>query len=914
MTSDILGFNLPLVDAKERRVAVEDSTAVALDWSASAVDQKPIQTIVDLIDRQCEQNPGKIAAVFEGTQLTYGELDRQANQLAAYLRERGVGPETLVGLCVDRSLTMLVALLAILKAGGAYVPLDPDFPTERLRFMLEDSGARLLLTERRFVEGLSAADLDLVCLDTELDSILRDQDPVTTVAPAGEDLAYVIYTSGSTGRPKGVMIEHAALLNELQSMAEEPGFDSSDVILAIATISFDIAGIELFLPLTVGARVVIASRAVARDPARLLELSRTCRATVMQATPATWRMLVQSGWTGQADLKILCGGEKLSRDLADALLDRAGSVWNVYGPTETTIWSTVGRVKREALPVSIGHPIANTQVYILDDAGKPVPTGVAGELYIGGAGLARGYWNQPELTKQRFIDDPFGALGSRLYKTGDEARFREDGNIECLGRKDDQVKIRGYRIELGEIETTLRRDPAVKDSAVIARETENGDAQLVAFVVSAVPGAAADGDTLRARLKQVLPEYMVPAVFVSLPELPITPTGKVDRRALKSAPAISATNVTELEKFVAPRTDLERKLVDIFERLLEVRPISITGNFFSLGGHSLLAVRLFSEIANLCGSKLPPSTVFRAPTVELLAEVLAQEGAGEAWSPLVPIKASGTLPPIFCVHARGSNLVRYHALANLLGPDQPFYGLQSTGLEGKRGGYVRIEDMAAEYIEAIRTIQPNGPYNLAGWSFGGVVAFEMAQQLVASGESVGMLGLIDTFFPGRPEHFMKRSAPGTALWKFDLYWGELLFAARGERLRKIAGVLASVAQKTRSVMRSAGKKVKQELTLTQMLAEIEKANLRAERAYVPKSFPGRVTLFWCSDWSFRVFHDTRLGWSDVATGGLEVHVVPGNHKTMWEMPNAGTFAEKIRRCLRNAHETAARCAEGCAAR
>jgi amino acid adenylation domain-containing protein len=913
MTSDILGFNLPILDAKERQITVDESTDIAVEWSISDLDPKPIQTIVDLIDYQCQQNPAKVAAVFEGEQLTYGELDRRANQLAAYLRERGVGPEVLVGLCVDRSLTMLIALVAILRAGGAYVPLDPDFPTERLRFMLEDSAARVLLTETRFVEGLAAADLDLVCLDTELDVILRDQEPVTTIAPAGDDLAYVIYTSGSTGRPKGVMIEHAALLNELQSMAEEPGFTSSDVILAIATISFDIAGIELLLPLTVGGRAVIASRVVARDPGRLLELLRTSRATVMQATPATWRMLVQSGWTGQGDLKILTGGEKLSRDLADALVDRAGSVWNVYGPTETTIWSTVGRVEKDALPLSIGHPIANTQVYILDDAGKPVSTGVAGELYIGGAGLARGYWNQPELTKQRFIENPFGPPGSRLYRTGDEAKFREDGTLECLGRKDDQVKIRGYRIELGEIETTLRQDPAVKDSAVIARDTENGEAQLVAFVVPATPEAAVDGHALRARLQQILPEYMVPAVFVSVPELPITPTGKIDRRALKSAPALAAANVTELDQFVAPRTDLEQKLVDIFESLLEIRPVSITGNFFSLGGHSLLAVRLFSEIARLCGSKLPPSTVFRAPTVELLAEVLAQEGADKGWSPLVPIKASGTLPPIFCVHARGSNLVRYHALANLLGPDQPFYGLQSTGLEGKRGDYVPIEEMAAEYIQAIRTIQPEGPYNLAGWSFGGIVAFEMAQQLVAKGETVGMLGLIDTFFPGRPAHFMRRAAPGTPLWKFDLYWGELLFAARGEHLKRIAGVLTSAAQKAKSVMRSARKKVKRELTLTQMLAEIEKANFRAERAYTPKPFPGRVTLFWCSDWSFRVFHDTRLGWSDVATEGLEVHVVPGNHKTMWVMPNAGTFAEKIRRCLQKAQHTT-RNSGGCAAR
>ncbi|MFL6350223.1 MAG: amino acid adenylation domain-containing protein [Bryobacteraceae bacterium] len=900
MTSDILGFNLPLLDAEERRAALEDQTEIDLHWSASALDQKPIQTIVDLIDRQCEENPAKVAAVFEGEQLTYGELERRANQLAAYLSQRGVGPETLVGLCVDRSLTMLVALVAILKAGGAYVPLDPDFPTERLRFMLQDSGARLVLTERKFIEALSAAELDLVCLDTELEAILRHQEIVTTVAPSGDDLAYVIYTSGSTGRPKGVMIEHSALLNELQSMSEEPGLDRSDVILAIATISFDIAGIELFLPLTVGARVIIASRAIARDPTRLLALLKTSKATVMQATPATWRMLLQSGWTGQTDLKILSGGEKLSRDLADALLERAASVWNVYGPTETTIWSTVGRVEKNSLPVSIGHPVANTQVYILDDTGKPVPSGVAGELYVGGAGLARGYWNQPELTKQRFIENPFGPPGSRLYRTGDEAKFRDDGDIECLGRKDDQVKIRGYRIELGEIEATLRQDAAVKDSAVIARETENGESQLVAFVVPAKPDAVADGHTLRARLQRMLPEYMVPAVFVNVTELPITPTGKIDRRALKAAPGISATNVTELEKFVAPRTELERKLVDIFERLLEVRPVSVTGNFFSLGGHFLLAVRLFSEIANLCGTKLPPSTVFRAPSVELLADILAQEGVGKAWSPLVPIKASGSLPPIFCVHARGSNLVRYHALANLLGPDQPFYGLQSTGIQGKKGGHVRIEDMAAEYIEAIRTIQPEGPYNLAGWSFGGTVAFEMAQQLVAKGESVGLVGLIDAFFPGQPAHFIKRTAPGTPLWKFDLYWGELLFAGRGEHRRRVSGVLSNLTLKAKSILRSASKKVKQDLTLTQMLAEIEKANLRAERAYVAKPYPGRVTLFWCSDWSFRVFHDTRLGWSNVAREGLEVHVVPGNHKSMWDMPNAGVFAEKVRRCLQKA--------------
>jgi thioesterase domain-containing protein len=619
----------------------------------------------------------------------------------------------------------------------------------------------------------------------------------------------------------------------------------------------------------------------------------------MQATPATWRMLVQSGWKGQTELKILCGGEALSRDLADGLLDRVGSLWNVYGPTETTIWSTVGQIKKDALPISIGHPIANTQVYILDERGEPCPAGVAGELCIAGGGLARGYLKQPQLTEERFIENRFGPPGSRLYRTGDEARFRIDGEIECLGRKDDQVKIRGYRIELGEIETALRQDPAVRDSVVAVRDAGDGEFQLAAFVVPALPDAPADGPSLRARLLQVLPEYMIPAVFVNVPELPLTLNGKIDRRALTLAPAV---NVSSGGEFVPPRTDLERKLVDVFERLLNVRPISVTGNFFALGGHSLLAVRLFSEIAGLCGGKLPPSTLFRAPTVELLAEILAQEGAGKTWTSLVPIKTSGSLRPIFCVHPKGSNLVRYYALANLLGPDQPFYGLQSTALDEKRAAHVSIEGSAAEYIEAIRKIQPEGPYNLAGWSFGGTVAFEMAQQLLASGEKIGLLGLIDSFFPGRPAHFNRRALPGTPMWKVDLYSGELLFAGRGQYLRQSLGLLKGGLQKVKTLVQSGGAKVKRERTLTVVLAEIEKANGRAERQYVPKLYPGSVTLFWCSDWAFRVFHDTRLGWSDVAGGGLEVHVVPGNHKTMWEMPNVGTVAEKLRKCIRKSHE------------
>lgn len=906
-----IGINVPLLDTEDTFGAVMHANKLVELQEAELQSNPPESshgyqhTVVELFERQSERTPKKIAVVFEGEELTYHELNLRANRLAAYLCEQGVEPETLVGLCVDRSVTMLVALLGILKAGGAYVPLDPDFPRERLRFMLQDSGAQVVVTEQKFVETLSVPDLRLICLDTESRK-LRVKNEKSPRLPAGpENLAHVIYTSGSTGRPKGAMIQHSSLLNLLQSMAEEMRIESSDVLLAVATISFDIAGLELLMPLITGATVVIASRAVARDPKRLAQSLEESKATVMQATPATWRMLVQSGWTGQRNLKILSGGEMLSRDLANALLDRAASVWNAYGPTETTIYSTVGRARKEAGPasVSIGRPIANTQVYILDDSGEPVSLGASGEIYIGGDGLARGYWNQPELTRQRFVESRFGPPGSRLYRSGDQGRFLPDGTVECLGRTDDQVKIRGYRVELGEIEAVLRQDPAVRDTVVVVRNTESGESQLVAFVVPSSADKLPDGNTLRAMLQTILPEYMIPAVFVNIAELPLTPNGKIDRRALATPGAI---NIALDKKFVFPRNDLEQKLVEIFERVLGVRPISVTGNFFSLGGHSLLAVKLFSEIAKFSGTKLPPSTVFQAPTVELLAAVLVDQGVGQTWSPLVPIKTSGSLPPFFCVHPRGSNLVRYHLLANLLGPDQPFYGFQSTALDEKRAARVRIEEMAAEYIEEIRKIQPRGPYNIGGWSFGGTVAFEIAQQLRSKGESVGLLALIDTFYPVKPEHYPTQGSPRTLSWKFDRYSGEFLFLMRGRRVKYLFRLLKDLfGIGTASAKRFVNRKLKREDPIAKALSDIERAHARAEREYVPRPYPGRVVMFWCSHWSFRVFQDFRLAWSNVAGGGLEVYVVPGNHKTMWELPNVAVFVERMKHCLQLSHNSGA---------
>ena len=839
------------------------------------------QSVVELIERQCELTPERIAITCDGKELTYRELERRSNQLANHLRKRNAGPGIVVAFCVRRSAAMLVGLLGVLKTGAAYVPLDPTYPEQRLAFMLKDCEAKLVITERATREVLAELGAELICLDAESEVIEQEPENFQPTTIGAEALVYLIYTSGSTGEPKGVMITHGSLVNLLRSMAHEPGLASSDVMLAITTLSFDIAALELYLPLTRGARVVIAGPGVARDPVRLRSLLEDSGATVTQATPATWRMLVDSGWRGNRRLKILCGGEMLSRDLKDALLNRAASVWNLYGPTETTVWSTVERVEKGSGLVTIGHPIENTEIYILDERGDPVPIGATGELYIGGAGLALGYWKRPKVTDERFVANRFGPPGSRLYRTGDEARYLLDGRIDYLGRKDTQVKIRGHRIELGEIEMALRQHPAVSDSVVVARPIGNSEARLIAYTVAAKSDVLPRQDELRGHLLRILPEYMLPAFFVSLPQLPLTPNGKIDRGALPLPPT---EDVAGRAQFVAPRTDAERQLTKIFERILEVRPISISDSFFDLGGNSLLAVRLFVEIAKVFGRDLPLAAIFQAPSVECLAGLLAGEASGAGWSPLVPIKTTGGLPPLFCVHSRGSSVLRYRALGTLLGPEQPFWGLQPRGLDGKSKPHLHIEDMAADYIQAIQTIQPEGPYYLGGVCLGGIIAFEMAQQLAAKNQRVALLALLDSEFPGEAKYLPPGALRPSFLWRLDRELGQFL-------RRSPAQVPAYGLARLRDLVHRLRRP-----KLPEALAKVIEANTRAELTYVPKPFPGRLQLFCCAEWSFRAYQDKRWCWSEVAEG-VEVHLVPGNHMSMMEPPNVTIVAEKLRRSL-----------------
>jgi amino acid adenylation domain-containing protein len=622
--------DVPLLTEEERE-------RMLVEWNRTEMDFPRGQCVHELFSAQAAATPQSTAVVFGNESLTYEELDWRSNQLSHHLKFLGVGPESLVAISMERSLEMVIALLGMLKAGAAYLPLDPSFPAERLRFMLGDSQASLLLTRSGEKERLGALPENVrsICLDTDWRLISEEGDDQLRVQMTPENLAYVIYTSGSTGQPKGVQIPHRAVVNFLHSMRREPGLSATDTLLSVTSLSFDIAGLENFLPLTVGARLVLASSDDVFDAARMKELIRGSRATVMQATPSFWQFLVESDWFGDRRMKVLCGGEALSRELADKLLERAGEVWNLYGPTETTIWSALAKVTPGTAPIFIGRPIANTQIYLLDAHLQPVPVGVPGELHIGGDGVARGYLNRPELTEEKFIPDPFRTAnprGGRIYKTGDLARYRPDGTIECLGRNDFQIKLRGHRIDLGEIESALRQYPNVRDAVVLLREDAPGRKCLAAYLLrSAHPSPEAG--LLQQFLRSKLPDYMVPAVFVVLDKFPLTPNGKIDRKAL---PAPASERAQSKQAFTPPRTPAEETLARIWRELLRQPEIGIDDNFFEIGGHSLLAMQLMARVRKEFQAELSLRNIFEAPTIAELANILErkQQPARETPPPL----------------------------------------------------------------------------------------------------------------------------------------------------------------------------------------------------------------------------------------------------------------------------------------
>ncbi|MEP7123627.1 MAG: non-ribosomal peptide synthase/polyketide synthase, partial [Byssovorax sp.] len=621
---------LPILPAAERHTLITE-------WNATAMEY-PRVGAHHLIEARADARPDAVAVACEGVEITYRELDRRGNQLARYLQRRGAGPGTRIGISTDRSIDMVVAALAVMKSGAAYVPLDPTYPKDRLAFIAADAGLLLLLTQASVADEIEGIGGESIQIDAEWPTVaLESAARLDSVSPKA--IAYVLYTSGSTGKPKGVRIPHRALVNFLTTMRAEPGFTASDRLLAVTSLSFDIAGLELFLPLIAGGVVEIASRAAVIDGLELADLLVSREITVMQATPSTWRLLLDTGWSG-APITVLVGGEAVPRELVDKLAPRVTSVWNMYGPTETTIWSTLQRLHEGGGPVPIGRPIGNTQAYVLDRLLHPVPIGVAGELHLGGDGVALGYFDRPELTRERFIPSPFLA-GATLYKTGDLCRFRGDGALEFLGRTDFQVKLRGYRIELGEIEAVLAQYPSVIEAATTVREDTPGDKRLVAYLIMTRESSLNQAD-LRAFLGTKLPGYMVPSAYVILPAMPLTPNGKLDRRALP-APGADAQGEAGAD-FVAPRSEAEEALSRIWAGVLRLPRVGIHDNFFEVGGDSILSIQVVAR-ARHAGLHLTPRQLFQHPTVAELAAVVgakstvvAEQGPVTGAAPLTPVQ------------------------------------------------------------------------------------------------------------------------------------------------------------------------------------------------------------------------------------------------------------------------------------
>jgi amino acid adenylation domain-containing protein len=734
-------------------------------WDDAETEDYSQTRLHRLFESQVEQTPLAPALVSEQATLSYAELNCRANQLAHHLRSLGVGPEVIVGVCLPRSAEMVVALLGILKAGGAYLPLDPAYPSQRLSFMVRDSKMRVLLTETGLWETPAAEAVQVVYLDGESNQITEEQtdNPISEVS--GENLAYVIYTSGSTGTPKGVQIPHAAVINLLLSMSRQPGLDATDSLLAVTTLSFDIAALEIFLPLITGARLVLASRETAADAEQLSSALERYQVTAMQATPATWRMLIEAGWQGRAGLKVLCGGEVLSRALAEELLSRSAEVWNVYGPTETTIWSAIWRANWEVVRQGnppIGKPIARTQLYVLDEHAHLVPEGVAGELYIGGLGLARGYAGRADLTAERFVPNPYNALASaRMYRTGDLVRRLPDGEIEYIARVDNQVKVRGFRIELGEIEAALEAHSSVGEAVVTVREDLRGDRRLVAYVVprqGSVEAGSGIVPQLRAHLGELLPDHMLPSAYMMMERLPLTSNGKVDRKAL---PAPDDARPELAQTYVPARTATEELIIGVWEEVLGIERIGIDDDFFDLGGHSLLAMQVISRLRDAFKVELPLRLLFSKPTIRALAKGVEEEsqtGRALATPPIEILSREEKLPLSFAQQRLW--------FLDQMEPGNPFYNL---GGAVRLRGPLHIPALKRSLDEMLRR------HEVLRTSFEGTG--EDVRQVVASAAKL-RLPIVDLkqLEPDKCETEIRRLAVVEAQLPFDLSRGPLLRA------------------------------------------------------------------------------------------------------------------------------------------
>ncbi len=872
-----------LTDAERHQLLVE--------WNQTQSEYPQDRCIHQLFEEQVELTPDSIAVVFEEEQLTYQQLNTRANQLAHYLQRVGVKPEVLVGICVERSVEAIVGLLGILKSGGAYVSLDPNYPAERLNYMLSDSGIEVLLTQQDLLSSLPSSTAQVVCLDRDRAMIEQQSKLNLSTAVDAENLAYVMYTSGSTGEPKGTCIIHRGVVRLVRGN-NYANFSPQEVFLQLAPISFDASTFEIWGSLLNGGKLVVFP-SVQPSLEELGEALKQHQINTLWLTAGLFHLMVEERIEDLKCLKqLLAGGDVLSVHHVEKVLSELKNcqLINGYGPTENTTFTccyAISPTKELVNSVSIGRPIANTQVYLLDRHLQPVPIGVPGELYIGGDGLARGYLNRPELTREKFIPNPF-RNSERLYKTGDLARYLPDGNIEFIGRIDNQVKIRGFRIELGEIEAVLNNHPQIQQGVVIVREDITDNKRLVAYVVP--EDESLKRNQLREDLKQKLPEYIVPSAFVFLENFPLTPNGKIDRKALP----VPDIDLIQQDNLILPRNTIELKLAQIWSKLFNIYPIGVTHNFFELGGDSLLAVRLMSQIQQQFQRNLPLATLFTSPTIEQLAPLLRSSIDSLPWSALVRIRANGNKPPLFCIHPAGGNVLCYQDLACYLSSEQPVYGLQSVGLNPQNPHHTSVEQMATHYIQEIQTVQPHGPYFLLGWSLGGLVAFEIARQLKHQGEHITLLALIDScppsIIPREPENnaalLLKFLREDLNLCDLDLTLEQLQQLETNEQL--IYVVKQALKQNL----------VPEDFDLAQALdlLTIQKLNTQALHNYQPQFYSGSIVLLKASETDA----DFESAWNELVES-IETYLVPGNHQNMVRPPHVQILAQKLQKSLDRAH-------------
>ena len=834
----------------------------------------------DLVADRAALAPESTAVVHGDRQLTFRELNERANQLADYLAKKSIRKDVPVGICLKRSLELTVALLGVMKAGGACLPLDPDYPDERLAYMLADSHAPVLLTQPGLLPRLGVAKPEVVHFRSDW-KILEGCSSENAARPSDpSSLAYVIYTSGSTGEPRGVMLEHRGLVNHHVAAIKLYDLRCSDRTLQFSSLSFDIAIEEIFPTWIAGGTVVLRTQEMPLAGSDFLQWIHQSRITVLDLPTAYWHELVcaltETGEKLPPSLRLLIvGGEKASASAFSSWAKCGGGRirWvNTYGPTEASIIVTSyepdpAQPIPESLP--IGRAIANTRLYILDEQRKPVPAGASGELYISGLGVARGYLGRPELTAKKFIIDPFTSeQGRRMYRTGDLVRSLEDRNIEFLGRADFQVKIRGFRVELGEIETALEKYPGVASAVVVAHES-NGEKRLAGYVIATDPKPS--GPELSKYLKDRLPEYMVPADFVFLETMPLTPNGKVDRRALPTPQASTERGAD----FVAPRNEFESIMTRQWEQVLGKRSIGMRDNFFEIGGHSLAAARLMGMVGKEFGKKLLLTDLLQAPTIEELVALVRLETPSAVRSAVIALQPLGSKPPFFFVHGLGGSVLRFRDLARHMAPDQPFFGIQAQGLDGTQPCLQRVENMADVYLEHLRSAQPEGPYYLGGYSFGGYVALEMARRLQAQGEEIRALVLLDTY----------------AVESKSLFERFLSLSTEQK--------IAYLKRRTRRYQKGIKRRI-DFIFLPQAVKNVRRTLAVAENNYKLEAYSGRILLFRASEKGLRGLEDSTGGWHKYVAGGLEVHEIDGDHGDILNEPNVELLARDLRGCLERA--------------